>query len=40
MKTLDELMSLEGRVAIITGGSGHLGKIFAGTLMELGANVV
>ena len=40
MKKLNELMSLEGRVALITGGCGHLGQTFAGTLMELGANVV
>ena len=33
-------MSLEGRVALITGGCGHLGQTFAETLMELGANVV
>jgi len=40
MKKLNELMSLEGRVALITGGCGHLGQTFAETLMELGANVV
>jgi NAD(P)-dependent dehydrogenase (short-subunit alcohol dehydrogenase family) len=40
MKKLNELMSLEGRVALITGGCGQLGQTFAETLMELGANVV
>jgi NAD(P)-dependent dehydrogenase (short-subunit alcohol dehydrogenase family) len=40
MKKLNELMSLDGRVALITGGCGHLGQTFAETLMELGANIV
>ena len=40
MKKLNELMSLEGRVALITGGGGHLGQTFAATFMELGADVV
>ena len=40
MKKLNELMSLEGRVALITGGCGHLGQTFAATFMELGADVV
>jgi len=40
MKKLNQLMSLEGRVALITGGCGYLGQTFAETLMELGANIV
>jgi NAD(P)-dependent dehydrogenase (short-subunit alcohol dehydrogenase family) len=32
-------MSLEGRVALITGGAGHLGYAMAGALAELGAAV-
>lgn len=40
MKKLNELMSLEGRVALISGGCGHLGQTFAATFMELGADVV
>ena len=33
-------MQLKGRVAAITGGAGHLGKTFAETLAELGADLV
>lgn len=40
MKTLQELQSLEGRVALITGGAGHLGRVFAEVAAELGARVV
>ena len=40
MKTIHELMGLKGRVAAITGGAGHLGKVFAETLAELGADLV
>ena len=39
MKTLDELLSLDGRVVGITGGGGHLGSTFAETMLELGARV-
>jgi NAD(P)-dependent dehydrogenase (short-subunit alcohol dehydrogenase family) len=33
-------MSLEGRVAMVTGGAGPLGAVLAATLAELGARVV
>ncbi|MEA2174774.1 MAG: hypothetical protein QOD00_2366 [Blastocatellia bacterium] len=39
MKSLTELMDMRGRVALITGGSGHLGATMAGALAELGASV-
>lgn len=34
------MMSLAGRVAVVTGGSGHLGSCFCRGLAELGASVV
>ncbi|WP_240222238.1 SDR family oxidoreductase [Rheinheimera hassiensis] len=40
MRTVNELMSLEGKVAVITGGAGHLGRTAANTLAELGASIV
>ena len=39
MKSVQELMNLEGRTALITGGAGHLGRTFAETVLELGGNV-
>ena len=39
MRRLDELSSLKGRVALVTGGSGHLGQTIAETLLEMGAAV-
>ena len=38
-RSLRELMSLEGRVALVTGGAGHIGRVIAGGLAELGANI-
>ncbi|NBY13404.1 MAG: SDR family oxidoreductase [Betaproteobacteria bacterium] len=38
-KTLSSLMDLRGRVAVITGGAGHLGRAMADTLAELGASI-
>jgi len=38
-RTLRELMSLEGRVALVTGGAGHIGRSVAHALAELGANI-
>lgn len=39
MRSFRELMSLEGRVAIVTGGAGHIGRAIAAGLAELGATV-
>ena len=39
MKTLKTLMNLDGRVALITGGAGHIGSVIAETLAELGAQI-
>jgi len=40
MKTINELMDLSGRVALITGGAGHIGRAIAEGLAEVGANIV
>lgn len=40
MKTLQELFRIDGRVAMITGGAGHIGLACAEALAELGARVV
>ena len=40
MKTIQKLMSLKNRVAIVTGGAGHLGSVFCEALAELGANII
>jgi len=40
MPTLAELMSMTGRVSLITGGSGYLGRAMAEALAELGSNLV
>jgi len=39
MKSLAELANLKGRVALITGGAGHLGMAIAEALAEYGATV-
>ncbi len=39
MRTLKQLASLDGRVALITGGAGHIGVTAARTLAELGADI-
>jgi NAD(P)-dependent dehydrogenase (short-subunit alcohol dehydrogenase family) len=39
MNKLAKMMSMEGRVAIVTGGAGHIGKVCCLALMELGAYV-
>ncbi len=38
--TIQNLFDLTGRVALITGGSGHLGQAFSNALAEAGATVV
>jgi NAD(P)-dependent dehydrogenase (short-subunit alcohol dehydrogenase family) len=40
MPSLRELSSLTGRRALITGATGGLGKVFASTLAELGADLL
>lgn len=40
MRRLSELMSLEGRGALVTGGAGHIGRAAVDALLELGARVV
>ncbi|MDO8505869.1 MAG: SDR family oxidoreductase [bacterium] len=40
MRSLKDLMSLKGRVAMITGGAGHVGSAIAEALAELGAHIV
>lgn len=40
MKRLEELLSLKGKTAIVTGGAGYLGKAICETLAELGANLL
>jgi NAD(P)-dependent dehydrogenase (short-subunit alcohol dehydrogenase family) len=39
MKSLNQLMDLKGRVALITGGAGHIGGAFADSLAEMGASI-
>src|SRR5258706_16435664 len=39
MLTLAELMSLRGRVALITGGGGHIGVAIAEALAEIGCDM-
>ena len=38
--TVHELFDLSGKVALVSGGSGHLGSAFANALAEAGAQVV
>ena len=40
MKSLSELMSLKGRVALVTGGAGLVGTAICESLAELGADLV
>ncbi len=38
-RSLAELSDLSGRVAVITGGAGHIGTVFGETLAEMGAAI-
>jgi NAD(P)-dependent dehydrogenase (short-subunit alcohol dehydrogenase family) len=38
-RSLREMMSLDGRVAVITGAAGHIGRAIASGLAELGADI-
>lgn len=40
MRTIQELLRLDGRVAVVTGGAGHLGLAIAEALAENGAQLV
>jgi NAD(P)-dependent dehydrogenase (short-subunit alcohol dehydrogenase family) len=39
MRTISTMMDLRGRVAVITGGAGHLGRTMADALAELGCSI-
>ena len=40
MRTVRDLMDLSGRVALVTGGAGHIGGAIAEALAECGASIV
>jgi len=40
MRSIHDLMNLSGRLALVTGGAGHIGMAMVATLAELGADVV
>src|SRR3954469_12079345 len=40
MRSVQQLMQLHGRKAIVTGGAGHIGLAVDETLLELGASVL
>jgi NAD(P)-dependent dehydrogenase (short-subunit alcohol dehydrogenase family) len=40
MKSINKLMDLHGRVALVTGGAGHIGSAICDALAEMGANIV
>lgn len=40
MRNLKKLMNLQERVALVTGGAGHIGRAICETLAELGASIV
>ena len=40
MTTLKEMSDMSDRRVLITGGAGHLGRVMAETLAELGASII
>lgn len=40
MRNLQQLMDMRGRVSLITGGAGHIGRSMAEALAELGSDIV
>lgn len=40
MPSISEMISLKGRVAVITGGSGHIGRAMADALAEQGCSII
>lgn len=40
MKTISDLMCLNGRIALVTGGFGHVGVAILNSLAELGADLI
>lgn len=40
MRSLQEKMDLGGRLAVLTGATGNIGKVMARTLVELGADLI
>src|SRR6202045_2305564 len=39
-KSLQQLLSLKGKTAVVTGGAGYLGTAISETLAEMGANLI
>lgn len=40
MRTISQLIDMNGRTALITGGAGHLGRAMASALVENGCNII